>query len=288
MLELPDSLAWWREVPGGAAWLAELPRLAAECAESWQLDLERPFEASNASLVIPAGEVVLKLNPPEEESEHEPDALRIWDGDGAVRLHAYDAVRRALLVERCLPGTTLLETDDDTAGDVVAGLLPRLWKPPAGDMRRLAEVATRWTEQLPRQWEKYGRPFEQRLLDAAVDALRELGSTQGELVVGNEDLHAGNVLSSQREAWLVIDPKPLAAERDFTAVAMVRDRMEEVVDGPNPLDRLRRRLDRLSSDLGLDRDRLKGWTLAHTIAWGFDPSEFHATRVELARLLLDA
>ncbi len=155
-------------------------------------------------------------------------------------------------------------------------------------MRLLADVATRWVETLPLQWKTYGRPFERRLLDAAIDALRELGPTQSELVVANEDLHAGNVLRSDREPWLLIDPKPLAAERDFTAAAMVRDRMEEVVGGPEPLQRLRRRLDRLSSDLGVDRARLRGWTIAHTIAWGFDPSEFHATRVALARLLLDA
>jgi streptomycin 6-kinase len=275
-------------MPGGPEWLEQLPRLACECAEQWGLVLEPAFEESNASLVIPAGDAVLKLNPPEDESEHEPDALRIWDGDAAVRLFDYDPVRRALLIERCRPGTTLLEVDDDTAGDVVAMLLPRLWKPPSSRMRLLADVAARWVEMLPLQWEAYGRPFERRLLDAALDALRELGPTQSELVVANQDLHAGNVLRSDREPWLLIDPKPLAAERDFTAAAMVRDRMEEVVGGPEPLQRLRRRLDRLSSDLGVDRGRLRGWTIAHTIAWGFDPSEFHATHVALARLLLDA
>jgi streptomycin 6-kinase len=288
LVELPKTLSWWQEMPGGPAWLAELPRLASECAERWRLDLERPFEGSNASLVIPAGDVVLKLNPPDDESEHEPDALRIWAGDGAVRLLDHDPQRRALLVERCKPGTTLLEEDDATAGDVVAGLLPRLWKPPTVELRLLADVAARWVDELPRVWEAYGRPFERRLLDAAVDALRELGPTQGELVVANEDLHAGNVLRSEREPWLVIDPKPLAAERDFTPVAMIRDRMDDVVVGPVPLARLRRRLDGFSSDLGLDRARVRGWTIAHTIAWGFDPSEFHATRVALARLLVDS
>ena len=86
----------------------------------------------------------------------------------------------------------------------------------------------------------------------------------------------------------MIDPKPLAAEREFTPVAMIRDRKEEVLAGPHPLRRLRRRLDRLSSDLGLDRERVRGWTVAHTIAWGFDPDAFHAAHAELARLLLKA
>jgi streptomycin 6-kinase len=29
-----------------------------------------------------------------------------------------------------------------------------------------------------------------------------------------------------------------------------------------------RRLDRLSADLGLDRERMRGWGIAHALAWG--------------------
>ena len=122
---------------------------------------------------------------------------RAWGGDGAVRLLAYDAERRALLLERCRPGTTLWELDDDAAGDVVAGLLPRLWKPPPHTLRLASDLALRWIDELPRQWHATGRPFERSLLDAAVDALRELGPTQGPLVLSNEDFHAGNVLRAR-------------------------------------------------------------------------------------------
>lgn len=275
-------------MPGGAEWLERLPRLVADCAEQWDLTVGPPFAGSNASLVLPAGDAVLKINFPDEESEHEPDALRLWEGEGAVRLLAEDRVRRALLVERCEPGTTLLELGDDDAGDVVAGILPRLWKAPPSELRVLADVAARWVEELPKLWDSHGRPFERTILDAAVAALRELGPTQGPLVVANEDLHAGNVLASRREPWLLIDPKPIAAEREFTLVAMIRDRTEEVLAGPHPLRRLRRRLDRLASDLELNRERIRGWTVAHTVAWGFEPDGFHAAHAEVARLLLKA
>ena len=287
-VRIPQSLDWWRGMPGGPEWLESLPRLAAECADRWDLSLGEPFASSNASLVVPAGDAVLKLNPPEEESEREADALRLWNGDGAVRLLAHDAERRALLVERCVPGTWLLELGDDVAGDVVAALLPRLWQDPLPVFRRLEDLAARWVDELPRTWTRYGRPFERSLLDAAVSALRELGPSQGPLVTSNEDLHAGNVLRAAREPWLVIDPKPIAAEREFALVAMVRDRKEEVLTGPRPLARLRRRLDRLCSDLDLDRDRVRAWTGAHTIAWGFDPQGFLHEHAEIARLVLAA
>jgi streptomycin 6-kinase len=241
------------------------------------------------SLVLPAGDLVLKVSEPEEEAKHEPDALRAWDGHGAVRLIAYDGERHAMLLERCVPGTTLLELGDDATGDVVAGLLPRLWKPPPPALRLGSDLARRWVEVLPTHWESAGRPFERALLDAALCALRELGPTQGRLVLSNEDFHAGNVLRSTREPWLAIDPKPIAAERELTLVAMIRDRKDELLAGPRPLARLRRRLDRFSSDLSLDRERVRGWTIAHTIAWGFEPDgSYHAAHADVARLLLEA
>ena len=57
-----------------------------ECAERWSLELEEPFEYAFCSLAIPAGDVVLKVQFPDREAEHEAEALRVWDGDGAVRL----------------------------------------------------------------------------------------------------------------------------------------------------------------------------------------------------------
>jgi streptomycin 6-kinase len=276
-------------LPGGSEWLDGLPRLVDECVERWQLDLGPPLLGGYCSFVAPAGDAVLKIGFPHEESEHEPHALRAWDGDGAVRLLGEDPERHAMLLERCEPGTPLIDLDDDTAGDVVAGLLPRLWKAPPAELRLLADVAARWVEELPELWQRHGRPFERPLLDAAVAILRELSPTQGQLVLANEDLHAENVLRSTREPWLVIDPKPIAAEREFTPVAMIRDRKEEVVAEPQSLHRLRRRLDRLSSDLELDRERVRGWTMAHTLAWGFDkPRGFHAAHADVARLLLAA
>jgi streptomycin 6-kinase len=273
-------------VPGGSEWLDRLPRLVDECAEQWGLELGRPMLGGYCSFVAPAGDAVLKVGFPHEESEHEALALRLWDGEGAVRLLAEDAERHALLLERCVPGTALLELDDDGQCDVVAGLLPQLWRPPPPkELRQLAVVAARWVHELPSLWEQYERPFEQRLLDAAVNALVELGPSQGELVIGNEDLHGANILRATRDPWLVIDPKPIAAEREFGPVAMIRD-VKELVDGPMRAERLQRRLERLSSELGLDRERVRGWTIAHTIAWGFESGRFDDRHAEIARLLL--
>ena len=249
-----------------------------ECAARWGLKLEEPFAGGFASYVAPAGDAVLKIQWPHGESEHEADALEHWQGDGAVRLLDRDDDRHALLLERCRPGRPLR----DGALEVFADLLPRLWKPAGPPFRQLADEAAWWTSTIRAEWERVGKPFEESLLEAAISALDDLAATQGDQVLLHQDLHADNVLAAEREAWLVIDPKPLVGEREFALAPIIRS-FELGHSRPDVLERL----DRLTSDLGLDRERARGWTIGQTIAWSID-SDFRATHAETARWLLEA
>jgi streptomycin 6-kinase len=252
------------EVPGGAEWLARLPLLARECADRWSLQLEPPFEAS-FSLVIPAGERVLKLNLPEAETEHEAEALARWSGHGAVRLLAHDPERSALLIERCRPGRQLWELSDDQATEIAAGVLERLWVPADHPFRRLEDEAARWADELP------SKQFDAKLAGQAVSFLREAGPTQRESVVLHQDLHGGNVLESAR-GWLAIDAKPLVGEREFDVASLIRDRR------PTSKAVMERRLDYLVDRLDLDRERTRGWAIAHTLAWNGSPEMIDCAR----------
>ena len=106
------------------------------------------------------------------------------------------------------------------------------------------------------------------MLGEAVAFLREAGPAQGEQVVLHQDLHGGNVLQAQREPWLAIDPKPLVGEREFDTASFLRDRRWELRNDADAGARVRRRLDLLAAELGLDRDRMRGWGVAHALAWG--------------------
>jgi streptomycin 6-kinase len=118
----------------------------------------------------------------------------------------------------------------------------------------------RWLDELLKRYERLGRPFERWVLDAALDAIRTLGPTQENVVLCHQDLHGGNILRADREPWLAIDAKPIVAERAYDTVAIVRD------DSPRLAD-VRRRLDVLSELLGLDRERMRGWGIAKSLAW---------------------
>jgi streptomycin 6-kinase len=230
------------------------------------------------------GQAVLKLNFPEQESAYEADALMHWRGEGAVRLLEVDRKRNALLIERADPGTSLWEVaDDEEATVIAASVMARLWLRPPPDshpFRLLADEAERWTAQLRSDWEALGRPFEQRLVDAAAAAARELAGSQAKLAVCHQDLQGSNVLKAQREPWLAIDPKPIVAEPAFDVASLLRDRRWSIDCGV-----IRRRLDLLAAELDLDRDRMQGWGLVHALHWAVGPDKIEPDLVECARLL---
>jgi streptomycin 6-kinase len=268
-------------------WLERVPELVAECVEEWQLELGEPYEAGAAGYAVRAGltdgtPAVLKLIYPHREAEHEADALELLAGNGAVRLLARDDARSAMLLERCEPGTALAENGGEKALDVLVELLPRHWVRAGEPFHTLAEEAAWWIDDLPEQWEQSGRAIERRLVDTAVDALGLLSESQGEQVLLNQDLHGDNVLAAEREPWLVIDPKPLLGEREFAVAPIVRS----FELGSSKADVLYR-LDRLTSELGLDRERARGWTIGQTMAWAFD-SDYSDTHLETVRWLLES
>jgi streptomycin 6-kinase len=256
-----------------------------ELRERWGLALGAPYAAGAGGYAAPAElpdgtPAVLKLIHPHREAEHEADALARWGGNGAVRLLDRSEDGWAVLLERCEPGTPLSGAGPDTALDVLAGLLPRLWVAAGEPFHTLADEAAWWVSYLPDEWERTGRPFERRLLDAALDALGALAPSQGEQVLVHQDLHGDNVLAAGREPWLAIDPKPLLGEREFAVAAIVRSpelgHSRRAVMG---------RLDRLTSELGLDRDRARGWAIGQTIAWSADGRPEH---LDVVRWLLQA
>ena len=240
--------------------------LAAAVARDWGLRLGDPYPPGAAGYVVRAEladgtSAVLKLQHSHREDEQEADALERWDGDGAVRLLRRDDERHALLLERCEPGSPLSGAADDPLG-VLIGLLPRLWKDATG-FHTLADEVAHWS-----------------LRGETGELARELAATQGELVLVHQDLHGDNVLAAKREPWLVIDPKPLAAEREFAVAPIVRS----FELGHSRRDALYR-LDRLCAELGLDRERARGWTIVQTTAWtsGSDYVEEHRETVEWLR-----
>jgi streptomycin 6-kinase len=282
--------------PEADAWLRRAPAFLRELAARWELTLGEPFTGGVIAFTAPAergpqGEpVVLKLSYPDGWFADETRAIAEIGGDGMVRLldHHDDG---AQLLERALPGTSLLEGRDEREGnDLAAGVLRRLWRPAPPGFVTVADEATRWADSMPLRHVEQMSPFERPLLDLAVETLRDLVASQGEPVLLHGDLHHGNVIAAEREPWLAIDPKPLVGEREFDVTALLRDRREEVLADPDPHRRLQRRFDRLCELFGCDPRRLRDWSFAILVDYALWDFEVNARgqgndEIEMARLM---
>ena len=264
---------WSRRRPrtcttGGAAWIGRLPEIVADLADRWALTLEPPFQpGGECSWTAPARDaagrdLVLKVGWTHDEGVHEGEALRLWDGRGAVRLHAehVDGETTTLLLERARPGTELGRSLPEEEQDVVvAGLLRGLWaEPPAGhalpaagrDVRGLGPRARGAPRPPARPRHRPGR------VSRSGAACRPPPTASVLLLT---DLHAGNILAAEREPWLVIDPKPYVGDPAY-------DPLQHLL---NCLDRLRADpvglADRMADLCEVDRERFRLWLFARCV-----------------------
>jgi streptomycin 6-kinase len=284
--------------PDADPWLASLDGFVETLRSQWRLVFGGAYPRGAIGWTIKATRdeaepVVLKVSYPDGWFQEETAALAAWDGRGVVRLLASDP-NGAQLLERAEPGTPLLEEpDEDRALDLAAGVLEELWIDDPGGITSVAEEAVEWARTMPGRLHLAGGPLERSLVDAAAALIRDLAPSQPEQRLLHGDLHLGNVLAADREPWLAIDPKPLVGERAFDVTALIRDKQEDLV--ADPLDGRRtvqRRFDRLSERFGLDRERLKGWSVAvmtDYALWCFEVGDRGCgeRQAQVARMLQD-
>jgi streptomycin 6-kinase len=288
-LTIPENLARDTDAAGSEVrtdWLRSLPDVVGQLADRWSLAVGEPYRPGGCcSWVAPvttrAGErLVLKVAWAHEESMQEADGLRLWDGAGAVRLHAEEqfAHTNAMLLERCVPGTMLGDAESEAEQDlVVAALLRRLWVTPPADhpFRPLELMCEHWARAFEASFEgspggidhgssdgiELGSPYaiEPAVAREGIGLFRSLPKTAPQSVLLCTDLHAGNVLAAEREPWLAIDPKPYVGDPAY-------DLLQHMLNCPGRLEDDPRRLaHRMARLTGLDPDRVTAWLFARCV-----------------------
>ena len=263
-----------RRVGGLPDWLARLPLIVADLAGRWSLRVGEPFEPGGqcswtAPATGPDGEsLVLKVGFrfPGDVERDEAAALRLWDGNGAVRLHdaAETESEFALLLERCVPGTplgqALTEPDQD---EVVARLLGQLWAQPytAFPFRPLEQMCAAWADVFERSHliAPAAERLDPGLARAGIALFRELPRTADTCVLLCTDLHGDNVLAAERAPWLVIDPKPFVGDPVYDLLQHMLNCDGRLAADPASL------ANRMAALTGVDARRARQWLFARSV-----------------------
>jgi streptomycin 6-kinase len=290
VIDIPEELAASQEKfnkEAGRAFIAALPDLTAAFVRRWDLRVTGAPMHGVSALVVPVDRAdgtpaVLKLQLRDEESEGEPVALRLWDGDGAVRLLGHDEATGTMLLER-LDATRMLAHHPDVHENVlvIARLLAHLHATdaPAG-MRRLGDMAEAMLERTAWALPRIPDPAARRIVADCAAAVREVAGEPGDRLL-HWDLHDENVLAADRAPWLAIDPKPLAGDPGFDLWPALDNRFDA--------DDVVWRFDAMTDVMGLDRERARAWTygrLLQNCLWEVeDGRPVEDRQLEIARRL---
>jgi streptomycin 6-kinase len=290
-LDLPTSFVRHSDDP---AWLRGLPDLLDRLAARWSLTLGPHFSGLSYNYVAPATRAdgtpcVLKVGRHDGELRTEMEALRLWDGRGAAQLLAADPEVGALLLERLVPGTMLVEVaerDDDAATRIAADLLRQLWRPaPEGHALRSLRSWFAGFDRCRAALRRGERGFPAAVFERADALLAELLATAPADVILHGDHHHFNILTSQRPddpapQWRVIDPKGLVGDPCFDICQFLFN------PGDETPSMIARRVDIFTAELGLDRPRTKRWCFLWAIlqaCWDFEDSDDAGWKENLGR-----
>lgn len=262
----------------GREWLERLPRLLDEYAERWSIRIDPPI-ALSYNFVAPATRAdgtaaIFKCGVVADNStiRAEIAALKHWGGDGAVLVLEDDADNGVFLLERLVPGKEIVEIDDEVSTRIAAGLMRRLWRPPPSGhwFPTLADWSKAFGELRERHDGSTG-PLPSALIERGEALFTKLVATQADPILLHGDLHHFNIVSAQREPWLIIDPHGVIGEPAFEVGPWLRNTVGSpngphrhlyLLNQPNARSVLDRRLNDFSELLVIERDRLREWGIA--------------------------
>ena len=272
VIVVPSNFAAWtiaRQGDAGRQWIDGLPAVVESYLDRWALTPDGSVLHGYVGIVVPVvradGErVALKVSWVEGDDWWEAHALAAWGGRGAVRLLERDDAAGVMLLERLDPARSARALPGVTASAVAGQVCRRLAVPAPPGLPRVADLAARWVEELPRHWEGLGRPFPKKRLEAAVASCRELGPDQPDLLL-HGDLVFDNILQAEREPWLVIDPDGLGGEPALEAAPFLSNRWAELIAQPDLRAAVRARLTAFADGAGVDFERARRWAQARQV-----------------------
>ena len=274
------------------------PAGLSRCVQRWGITLEEPYaDVYPGNLVYRCAlrdgtPAVIKTEPDRlADDEFLPglDALLLYRGRGMVRVLEAARDDRVVLMERVVPGETLWHGPIDDALEAIASVMTKLRAvPPKG--HSFPDVRSHH-----RAWPNHRRlyggtgPIDADLFEIGERVFIELCDSSAAPVVLHGDLHYGNVLSSDREGWLAIDPKGVVGEPSYEVGDLFRNRVDELDESSDPVRAMRRRVETVADLTGFDRERIRGWALAQAVlseVWTADePARASHVDLRAARLL---
>lgn len=281
---------------GRKEWLKNIPETIRIAEEKWQIKVAEPFDLSY-NYVAPSrykdGEkVVLKIGMyGDKEFLIEIEALKMYDGDGVVKLIEYDIDNTMMLIEMVEPGQPLSSLMDDVKATRILGAVIKKIDKPIIDNRKFPHVGSlmQGFGRFKQRYQGLNMPLPLDLIEKAEKLSEYLLSSIGKEFLVHGDLHHDNVLKSTNGQWLVIDPKGVIAEPAYECAAMLRNPHSHILQFKDLSEILKTRILILSEGLDIDPQRILDWGIVQTVLSAIWTEEDHGigwdSEIKVARHL---
>ncbi len=258
----------------GDQWLADLPVTMAEIAGKWSLEIGKVYSNLSfnfvAQCVDETGEkYVLKVGVPEEDSSilFEKRTLKAFHGKGAVKVIKFDKARCAMLLERAIDGKTLSEVCGEDYVRAVEIAIEVMLKLPRNspDKSKFINLET-WIDGLNKAVKTGFAPHK---VARAKQFFAELVEPFEKKILLHGDFHFDNIISAQREPFLVIDPKGVVGEIGYEIAVFLNDLAGWTAQLANRKQILDFAVERFSKAFGVRSRELRKWAFAFAVlsAW---------------------
>ena len=292
-------------VPGGEAWLAGLPGLLTELERAWGIDVTEWLPGGTTALVARAAAddgrpVVIKVAVPGEWSHEQARTLADADGDGYVRLLAYDEGRHAALLEALGPSLPDSGLPVATQLSILGRLVRRGWRTPA-DSVHVRDKAAELSELVLSLWEQLGRPCSSRVVEQALTCAGRLSAGFDPLgaVLVHGDAAAANVArvltprEGTEDGFVLLDPDQFVGDRAYDLGVAVRDWSTELLDAADPAGLFDGWCRLLAGQTGTDAAAVSDWGFLERVSTGLYALSLTAERdarghLDSAQVLVDA
>lgn len=245
----------------GATWLKQLPDIIEQCKRQWQLSHLTPYTHLTYNYVL-SGKmnnmpIVLKLSCGHQAMEQEIAALTAFKAYGCVDIIAYNIELGALLLPCIIPGdplSALFPHDDVMATGIAAHLMASLHKAP------IAQGALFPT--LDKLLPTFDKDFEELapFIASAKVLKRKLLQASSEPVLLHGDFHQDNVLLSDSQNWIAIDPAGIIGDPCYDLAIYIRNPLTTLIALPNAQEIILNRIERFAAHTGYDRQCIADWT----------------------------
>lgn len=262
----------------GARWLNDLPSTIAFLESKWSVEVLAPFPGIEFNFVAPAvrggsDQLVIKIAPPLEDRESYGEAkyLRTLAGHGVVRLIAENVATRSMLIERALPGRSLVEVfESDKPGSIgpAIDVMKSTLAPIPNDLTDVI-MLDRWYDGLRRHISTdFPADYAQEALSLYDNVLRRSPN-----FYLHGDLHPANIVTAARSPYLAIDPKGIVGPVGYDIAVFLNNYHWWQDTLPDIKERLDNAVYRFSSAFGLSTTEVRQWAFAQMVLgawWTFD------------------